>query len=150
MNDSNVNTTIKLNLQTIVKHVILAIFAIFAIFAGLTPQLWRILEDYSSIPMGSKLFSLFYTFNKPSESGVLWWFSKNITLWPPLMLRSTRLLLMDYGKPVSCSSERANTLTRLIALAVLHTWSLSDVIALGSRTHDCLHAKIVAERKTLS
>ena len=39
MNDSNINTTIKLNLQTIVKHVILAIFAIFAIFAGLTPQL---------------------------------------------------------------------------------------------------------------
>ena len=42
MNDSNVNTTIKLNLQTVVKHVILAIFtifAIFAIFAGLTPQL---------------------------------------------------------------------------------------------------------------
>ena len=42
MNDSNINTTIKLNLQTVVKHVILAIFtifAIFAIFAGLTPQL---------------------------------------------------------------------------------------------------------------
>ena len=39
MNDSNINTTIKLNLKTIVKHVILAIFAIFAIFAGLTPQL---------------------------------------------------------------------------------------------------------------
>ena len=45
MNDFNVNTTIKLNLQTVVKHVILAIlaiftiFAIFAIFAGLTPQL---------------------------------------------------------------------------------------------------------------
>ena len=74
MNDSNVNTTIKLNLQTIVKHVILAIFAIFTIFAifGVrTPQLLRILEDYSSIPMGSKFFSLFYTFNKPSESGVL-------------------------------------------------------------------------------
>ena len=39
MKDSNVNTTIKLNLQKKVKHVILAIFAIFAIFAGLTPQL---------------------------------------------------------------------------------------------------------------
>ena len=71
MNDSNINTTIKLNLQTIVKHVILAILAILAIFAGLTPQLRRILEDYSSILMGSKFFSLFYTFNKPSESGVL-------------------------------------------------------------------------------
>ena len=59
MNDSNVNTTIKLNLQTIVKHVILAIFAIFAIFGVTTPQLLRILEDYSSIPMGSKFFSLF-------------------------------------------------------------------------------------------
>ena len=39
MNDSNINTTIKLNLQTVVKHVILTIFTIFAIFAGLTPQL---------------------------------------------------------------------------------------------------------------
>ena len=39
MNDSNINTTIKLNLQTIVKHVILTILAICAIFAGLTPQL---------------------------------------------------------------------------------------------------------------
>ena len=39
MNDSNVNTTIKLNLRTIVKHVILAIFTIFAILAYLTYQL---------------------------------------------------------------------------------------------------------------
>ena len=39
MNDSNINTTIKLNLQTIVKHVILAILAILATFAGLAPQL---------------------------------------------------------------------------------------------------------------
>ena len=34
MNDSNVNTTIKLNLQTIVKHVILAIFRDFCDFRG--------------------------------------------------------------------------------------------------------------------